>query len=212
MHLDSANTFPNQVCEPLARGSHTSGQSNPGHAASTSVKKRMSKLASSETSESHSRDEFDQWYSEYGQELLRYCKSRLGDSVGEDIFQDVWLKVLNKHHHFSGGNVRAWLYQITRNTIIDWTRKKKPEAASDLVLSNISVNSEDEPVVNNDEIRRFKDCVSKLTTRQRNLLHLRVTGHSYKQISAALSIATGTVGSNFKRICDQLKRCVGVAS
>lgn len=210
MHFNPAEKFPNTIGEAFAERFKIRSRSTPNRVAQKSATKRMSKATSSGVNPASSTEEFEQWYAEFGPELLRYCKSRLGESIGEDVFQDVWLKVLNKHHQFAGGNVRAWLYQITRNTIIDWTRKKKPEAASAALLSSISVNSEEEPVVNNDELQRFRDCVSKLTTKQRDLLHLRVTGHSYKQISAALSITVGTVGSNFKRVCDQLRRCVGV--
>ena len=64
-------------------------------------------------------------YSHYGKEILSFVASRCrGRLDPDDLCQDIWVRVMKSHEKFSGGNFRAWLYQITRNYIIDQFRKK----------------------------------------------------------------------------------------
>ena len=153
--------------------------------------------------------DFERWHAEIGGDLLRFCVSRLGSVAGEDVYQQVWLKAIRQHHQFNGANERAWLFQIARTTIVDWTRKKRPKSNSAKLAHVAQKNSQPEfGGFGSEQLERFKTCLARLTPEKRDLLHLRVTGHSYKQISAALSIAIGTVGSKYNRICEQLKTCV----
>lgn len=153
--------------------------------------------------------DFERWHAEIGGDLLRFCVSRLGPVAGEDVYQQVWLKAISRHHQFKGDNERAWLFQMARTTIIDWTRKKRPKSNSTMLAHVTEKKSQPEfGGLGSEQLERFRICLARLTPEKRNLLHLRVTGHTYKQISTALSIAIGTVGSQYNRICDQLKTCV----
>lgn len=157
------------------------------------------------------RIEFEKWYSSYADELLRFCQSRLGSVSGEDVFQQVWLKVLRHPTQFVGGNARAWLFQIARTSIIDFVRKKKPQNQPDnydATLDDQGASVLDQLVANED-YETFRNCLSKLPPEKIKLVQLRVTGHSYQQISEFLTIAVGTVGSQYHRICESLRACVG---
>lgn len=157
------------------------------------------------------KPDFNAWYTRFADELLRFCQSRLGPTAGEDVFQQVWLKVLRKPEQFTGGNERAWLFQIARTSIIDFVRKKKPESQSETVegAANSQAPSVLDQLVDDEDQQQFRRCLSQLPPEKRKLIKLRVTGHSYKQISEVLAIAIGTVGSQYNRICEQLKNCVG---
>ena len=46
--------------------------------------------------------------------------------LAEDTVQDVALKAIKKRHTFrEGGNFRAWIFAILRNTLADHFRRKK---------------------------------------------------------------------------------------
>ncbi|MBD78719.1 MAG: RNA polymerase sigma factor SigZ [Crocinitomicaceae bacterium] len=68
----------------------------------------------------------------FGDELLGFVQSRVNNkAVAEDILQDVFLKIhLNEKSLTNKDQLVSWIYQITRNTIIDYYRKKKWEYAT----------------------------------------------------------------------------------
>jgi RNA polymerase sigma-70 factor, ECF subfamily len=63
---------------------------------------------------------------EHKTELQRFIFKRVKDSdLTNDILQEVLLKVYNFCLSKSGvGNVRSWLFQITKNTIVDFHREQ----------------------------------------------------------------------------------------
>ena len=84
---------------------------------------------------------------DYRDVLYRFVKQKVGsDSAAEDIVQDVFLKVCTKRKTLrESSKLKSWLYQITRNTITDYYRSRRPlEAmADDQIPENIEeeVNS-----------------------------------------------------------------------
>jgi len=66
-------------------------------------------------------------WQEYHNKLSGFIKARVSRDIAEDILQDVFLKI-----HIRIGSLKedarleSWLYQITRNSIIDYYREKKP--------------------------------------------------------------------------------------
>ena len=66
-------------------------------------------------------------WNEFSQELLGFIKARVNNEQNaEDILQEVFIKIHTKidtiHKH---QKIASWVYQITRNAIIDFYRKKK---------------------------------------------------------------------------------------
>lgn len=76
-------------------------------------------------------------WKEYRERLLKFVEIRVSNpEIAEDIIQDVFLKVHNKIDSLqSKENLQSWLYQITRNTIIDYYRSKKNEIELPNILS-----------------------------------------------------------------------------
>lgn len=62
------------------------------------------------------------------QELRLFIHKKVNDAdLSEDLLQDVFLKIhQNIHALADSSKLTAWVYQITRNTIADHFRKKKP--------------------------------------------------------------------------------------
>ena len=67
-------------------------------------------------------------WQEYHNSLQGFIRSRVGDpSTAEDILQDVFLRIHSRIHTLRENNkIKSWIYQITRNAIIDYYRAYKP--------------------------------------------------------------------------------------
>ena len=61
-------------------------------------------------------------------ELRGWLHQRLPDTAtAQDLLQDVFLKALRQGQAFCGvANARAWLFEVTRNTLTDHLRRQHP--------------------------------------------------------------------------------------
>ncbi|UYG05535.1 RNA polymerase sigma factor SigZ [Halomonas sp. LR3S48] len=78
-------------------------------------------------SANHEQDQRLLWQA-FRTELLRFVSRRVADeSVAEDIVHDVLIKAFSHRDELrDGSRLRAWLYQITRNALVDHYRAYKP--------------------------------------------------------------------------------------
>ena len=67
---------------------------------------------------------FEQIYSQYRSQLLRFIQQRVRDpDVAEDVLHDVFVKIVSRWDSLrEPARVTAWLYQVTRNAIVDRLR------------------------------------------------------------------------------------------
>jgi RNA polymerase sigma factor (sigma-70 family) len=72
-----------------------------------------------------------------GSRLRSFIRSRVPDAGdAEDILQDVFYELVEANRLMMPINqVGAWLFQVARNRITDWFRKKKPVALDDAVVT-----------------------------------------------------------------------------
>ena len=73
-------------------------------------------------------DSTEQIWQEYHHRLHGFIQSRVGDtSLADDILQDVFVRIHAKVGTLQDlGKLESWLYQITRNVIIDYYRSRRP--------------------------------------------------------------------------------------
>jgi RNA polymerase sigma factor (sigma-70 family) len=72
---------------------------------------------------------FERFYEEYGSEVLRLLRRRLGAQRAEDAYQETFLRALQAYTRLEHGeHLRAWILTIARNVAIDTLRRAKPEA------------------------------------------------------------------------------------
>jgi len=62
---------------------------------------------------------------EYHKKLSVFIKNRVNSDAAEDILQDVFIKIQTKINSLQDNTkLESWLYQITRNSVIDYYRLK----------------------------------------------------------------------------------------
>jgi RNA polymerase sigma-70 factor, ECF subfamily len=60
--------------------------------------------------------------------IIGMCRSR---HEADEVFQDVWKRVIEKVEHYRDRNFRGWLMRIAHNRVIDRARKRKPDVSLD---------------------------------------------------------------------------------
>ena len=79
-------------------------------------------------------DLLDRLIEQYQFRLFRYLVHLTGSRErAEDFFQETWLRVLERGHQYDGKRkFEAWLFAISRNLVLDWHRRKKPQSLESL--------------------------------------------------------------------------------
>jgi RNA polymerase sigma factor (sigma-70 family) len=66
------------------------------------------------------------WFSEYGNRLLRYVRSKIKDiDEAEDITQEVWYQLSRQDEIETIEQIGSWLFTVANNRVINFYKKKK---------------------------------------------------------------------------------------
>ena len=131
-----------------------------------------------------------------------------GRADAEDVAQEALLRACRFFGGFHGGDPRAWLLQIVRNTCYSWLEKNRPMELSMEFDEELHLQPSATPetlAIAGDDRKRLILALETLPPRFREVLVLReLEGCSYKEIAAITSIPIGTVMSSLSRARRQL--------
>jgi RNA polymerase sigma-70 factor (ECF subfamily) len=138
--------------------------------------------------------------------LARWLLRRRTDA--EDVAQEALLRACRFFRGFQGGDARAWLLQIVRNTCYTWLERNRPMELSVEFDEEMHLRTCPTPetiAIAGDDRERLARALETLPPRFREILVLReLEGCSYKEIAAITSIPIGTVMSSLSRARRQL--------
>jgi len=127
----------------------------------------------------------------------------------EDVAQEAMLRAYRFFRGFHGGDARAWLLQIVRNTCYTWLEKNRPVELMtefDEELHPQPSTSPEALAIAGDNRERLTRALETLPPRFREVLVLReLEGCSYKEIAAITAIPIGTVMSALARARQRLQ-------
>jgi RNA polymerase sigma-70 factor, ECF subfamily len=150
--------------------------------------------------------------------LARWLLRNRADA--EDVAQEALLRAYRFFGGFHGGDARAWLLQIVRNTCYTFLGKNRPaelmtefdETQSTPAAQAVGqINSQlggspEAQAIAADENARLSRALDALPPRFREVLVLReLEGCSYKEIAAITAVPIGTVMSALSRARRQLQ-------
>jgi RNA polymerase sigma-70 factor (ECF subfamily) len=123
----------------------------------------------------------------------------------EDLVQEAYLRAFRFFDGFHGGDGRAWLLAVVRNTCLTWLRRNKSAGPSvefdeQVHASTGGQDNVEERLVNNAKIDALRKCVESLPVEYREIIVMRELEElSYREISEAAGVPIGTVMSRLSR-------------
>lgn len=133
----------------------------------------------------------------------------------EEITQDVFIKVYDKHHDFKGkSSLKTWIYRITINTSLDYIKAKnrKKRAAfknrDDDALNYIGdFNHPGVLLENKENLAKLFKAINQLPENQKTvLLLLKVEDLSLKEVAEIMDKSLKAIESIFQRAKTNLKK------
>lgn len=136
------------------------------------------------------------------------------EDAAEDIVQEVFIKLWDKKDTLEGvQNIKAYLFQATKNSSLNWIKSKKNNNDSiDLVeFSHDSGNNIEEQLAFEETQDKINKALSLLPEKCREVFLLsRNEGKSYKEIADDLSISIKTVENHMGKALKILREELGV--
>jgi RNA polymerase sigma-70 factor, ECF subfamily len=148
--------------------------------------------------------------------LARWLVGNPADA--QDIVQEAFLRALRFFDGFRGGDSRAWLLKIVRNTSYSWVRKNRPAQLTEdfdetIHSDETAAENAESKLLSRAESERVRIALEALPLTFREVLVLReIEGLSYKEISEVTGAAMGTVMSSLSRARQKLRDQLGTAS
>src|SRR6266849_5616581 len=134
------------------------------------------------------------------------------DRDAEDVVQESYLRAYRFFGGFRGGDGRAWLLTIVRNTCYTWFQQNRPReltASLDDAANNIESDapSPEAELIKSADSKLITKALEELPLEFREVLVLReMEGMSYKEIADIAEIPLGTVMSRLARARKRLQQ------
>ena len=169
----------------------------------------------------------DELIVKYQHRLLRYLLFLTGNrETAEDLFQEVWMRVLVRGAQFNGkARFETWLFTIARNLVIDQRRKRTMNSLDELIdgvgdddrAMTFEVAADDptpfEHVSNLEDREKIAAALLELDTLHREVLVLRFHEElSLEEIAKVTKAPLSTVKSRLYRGMAMIKPRLGYAA
>ncbi|MHB9138417.1 MAG: RNA polymerase sigma factor [Victivallaceae bacterium] len=160
-------------------------------------------------------NDFEELYDRYKKMLYGYLNNMLPQqqSAVDDIFQQTWLKVIEKLPEYRCSNrFSAWLFRIAHNLAIDHFRRSKK------FNNQLELDSEDAPELpdkdklvwenmdRSDFERAMGQALETLQEEQREVFMLRLDKISFKEIAGIQNCSINTVLARMQYAMKNLKK------
>ncbi|MDY0077085.1 MAG: sigma-70 family RNA polymerase sigma factor [Bacteroidales bacterium] len=151
---------------------------------------------------------FDKLYTQnYRLVYILACKIVKDSELSKDIAQEVFLKL---HRFLSDGkqllNIEAWLSRTTYNYCLNYLRDSKKRQHSKLSENEYAENQSDISMIQEEESRQLRHCLSQLNEKEQIIVSLYSEGITYKEIAEISGLRFSSVGTTLARSLAKLKK------
>ena len=160
------------------------------------------------------KKDFSKTYDEHSDAIFRYAYFKLSDTEkAKDVVQDTFVKFWEYISAESElQNVKALLYRIALNTIIDLYRKRKTFSLDTLAEDGFDPAYEPEKdVFERHEAEEVLKAINELNEDDRNIMFMRyVEGLSFDDIAEVVGERPNTVAVKVHRLLKQLRQSLNI--
>lgn len=136
------------------------------------------------------------FYQEYSPRILRYLKNHVPFDEAKEILNDVFLEAVDSYPTLRDrSNVKAWLYKIAHNKVVDFYRKKKIKSflLSQIPYLDILAQEIHQPefIMEKNKIRdNIQSAMKKISQKYRTILRMHYEEQMpVKQIAIVLNLS-----------------------
>ncbi len=158
------------------------------------------------------RDNFLEAYDRYADALYRHCYFRVYSRArAEELVQETFMKTwvyLSEGKRID--NMKAFLYRVATNLVVDEVRKKKEESLENLLESSaISEPAADSTLETEVSFREVVRMMGRLPEAEREILVLRyVDDLDPREIAEILGITANNASVRLNRALAQLRQLI----
>lgn len=149
-----------------------------------------------------SRQTFDQLFLAHYSRIVGILRRIVGDHArAEDLANEVFLRLYQQPAHTPPSNVGGWLYRTATNLGIDSLRATarrnnfEQDAARQETSTASATESGLDAALRTERQQHVRTVLADLKPAQAQLLLLRATGYSYKELASALELKASSIGT-----------------
>jgi RNA polymerase sigma-70 factor, ECF subfamily len=134
----------------------------------------------------------------------------------EDVVQEAYLRALKFFGGYQGGDARAWLLKIVRNTSYSFLKRNRPAGLAEEFDERVHTAATEQPgaeaaLLQSADSRMLREALDELPVNFREVLVLReLEDLSYRQIAEVTGLPVGTVMSSLSRARERLRQSFAV--
>ncbi len=154
--------------------------------------------------------EFRAVFLEHYSRILAILMRLLGDrSAAEEMANDAFWRLYRQPTLQVDGNVGGWLYRTATNLGIDALRtsrrRRQYEEAAGVATNGVKSSSPLEELLREEKCSRVRTALSLIKPAQAQLLILRSSGLSYKELADALNVKMTSIGTLLNRAEEEFR-------
>lgn len=135
------------------------------------------------------------------------------DDDAQDVVQEAYLRAFRFFDGFKGGDGKAWLLAIVRNTCLTWRRRERGNVTTlpfdEMAHGSDRAASAEAGLVEEARLGTLRNCIESLPLEYREVIIMRELEElSYREIADTASVPIGTVMSRLARARKRLQECV----
>jgi len=145
---------------------------------------------------------FESWLAQHKALLFKIVRAYAFTVTDQDdLFQEITIQIWYSIPTFrQESSVTTWLYRISLNTAIKWTRKERKHYEAKESLDTVQHILEENKIPIDERLVWLYEEISRLDEIDRSIALLLLEGFSYKEMAGIMGITESNIGVKINRI------------